>query len=206
MQRCRKPAEKTVGPATCLQFAGITLDTFNMHARLPEDKLERCQGLLMEFYSKRSVTLKELLSLLGLLVILPGRAFLRRMVDLTKGVHKTYHHTSLTKQCKEDILSWLNSFNRKSFFLFAKWLTSSNIKLYTDSTGSLGYPAVLGKHWPDSWKSLNITILALFPIVFATEIWGAIMCNHCIVFFFWTITLWSILSTNTPPVNQKSWS
>ena len=51
-------AEKTVGPATCLHFVGITLDTINMHARLPEDKLERCWGLLTEFYNKRSVTLK----------------------------------------------------------------------------------------------------------------------------------------------------
>ena len=48
--------EKTVGPATCLRFAGITLDTINMHARLPEDKLARCRGLLTEFYNKRSVT------------------------------------------------------------------------------------------------------------------------------------------------------
>ena len=187
MSECLSQMRKPVGPATCLQFAGITLDTVNMHARLPEDKLARCRGLLTEFYNKRSVTLKELQSLIGLLnfacsVVLPGRAFLRRMIDLTKGVRKPYYYIRLTRQCKEDILLWpnfLNSFNGKSFFLSisAKWLTSSNIKLYTDSAGSLGYAAVLGKrwfygHWPDSWKSLNITILELFLIVLATEIWG----------------------------------
>ena len=101
--------EKTVGPATCLQFAGITLDTINMHARLPDDKLACCWGLLTAFYNKRSVTLKEPQSLIGLLnfacsVVLPGRAFLPRMIDLTKGVHKPYHHIRLTRQCKEDIL------------------------------------------------------------------------------------------------------
>ena len=188
--------EKTVGPATCLQFSGITLDTINKHARLPKDKLACCQGLLIAFYNKCSVTLKELQSLIGLLnfacsVVLPGHAFLCRMIYLTKGVRKPYHHICLTGQCKEDILLWLNFltlFNKKSFFLSAKWLTSSNIKLYTDSAGSLGYTAALGKpwfygHWPDSWKSLNVTILELFPIVLATEIWGDIMHNHCIVFF-----------------------
>ena len=51
--------EKTVGPATCLQFARINLDTINMQPRLPEDKLARCCGMLTEFYNKRSVTLKE---------------------------------------------------------------------------------------------------------------------------------------------------
>ena len=30
---------------------------------------------------------------------------------------------------------------------------------------------------------LPVTILELFPSVLATEIWGAIMRNHCIVFF-----------------------
>ena len=137
-------------------------------------------------------------------VVLPGRAFLRRIIDLTKGVRKPYHHIRLTRQCKEDILLWLNflnSFNIKSF-LFARWLTSSNIKLYTDSAGSLGYAAVLSKHWffghwPDSWKSLNITILELFPIVLATEIWGAIMCNHCIVFFSDNHTVVDIINKQT---------
>ena len=162
--------EKTVSPVTCLQFAGITLDTINMHARLPEDKLERCRVVLTEFYNKQSVTLKELQSLIGLLnfacsVVLPGCAFLRRMIDLTKGVRKPYHQICLTRQCKEDFSLWLNflnSFYAKLFFLSANWLISSHIKLYTDSAGSLGYPAVLGRpcffwHWPDSWKSLNIT-------------------------------------------------
>ena len=32
--------EKTEGPSTTLQFAGITLDTINMEARLPDDKLQ----------------------------------------------------------------------------------------------------------------------------------------------------------------------
>jgi len=38
--------EKTMGPGTTLQFAGITLDTVKMQARLPEDKLERCHAKL----------------------------------------------------------------------------------------------------------------------------------------------------------------
>ena len=188
--------EKTVSAAICLQFARITLDTINMHAHLPEDKLAGCRGLLTEFFNTRSVPLKELQSLIGLLnfaclVVLPSHAFLHKMIDLKKGLRKPYHHICLTRQCKEDILLWpnfLNSFNRKSFFLSAKWFTSSNIKLYKDLLGCLGYAAVLGKHWfhehwPDSWKSLNITLLELFPLVLATEIWSTVMCNHCIVFF-----------------------
>ena len=83
--------EKTVGPYTTLQFAGITLDSVRQEARLPEDKLRKCQLLLHHFYTRHKVTLRELQSLLGLLyftysVAVPGHAFLCRMIDLTKGI------------------------------------------------------------------------------------------------------------------------
>ena len=83
--------EKTTGPATVLQFAGITLDSVHMEARLPEAKLQKCRNLLTDSPARRSVRLRELQSLIGLLnftcfVVVPGRAFLRRLIDLKKGV------------------------------------------------------------------------------------------------------------------------
>ena len=59
--------EKTVGPDTSLQFAGITLDSVLQEARPPDDKLHKCHTLLTFLYSRRKVTLKELQSLIGLL-------------------------------------------------------------------------------------------------------------------------------------------
>ena len=59
--------EKTVGPATVLQFAGITLDSVRQEARLPEDELQKCRPMLQNFQARRSVCLKELRSLIGLL-------------------------------------------------------------------------------------------------------------------------------------------
>ena len=41
--------EKTMGPATALKFAGITLDTVSMEARLPDDKLDKCREHRVEF-------------------------------------------------------------------------------------------------------------------------------------------------------------
>jgi len=104
--------EKTVGSATVLQFAGITLDSVRQEARLPEDKLLKCRAMLQNFQARRSVCLKELQSLMGLLnftclVVVPGRAFLRRMIDLTKGVNKTHHHIRLSRGAKLDIMIWL---------------------------------------------------------------------------------------------------
>ena len=100
--------EKTVGPNTTLQFAGIELDSVRLEARLPLDKLAKSRTLLHQYYKKRSVTLRELQSLIGLLnfccsVVVPGRAFLRRLIDLTSGLTRPHHHIRLNREAKQDI-------------------------------------------------------------------------------------------------------
>ena len=188
--------EKTVGPATVLQFAGITLDSIRFEARLPDDKLLKCRLMLRNFYTRRTVTLKELQSLIGLLnftciVVTPGRAFLRRFIDLTKGIQKPHHHIRLSKGAKLDILVWLrflDEFNGKSFFFSDIWETSDTLHLYTDAAGSIGFGAVFGCHWlqglwPEMWKTFNIAFLELFPIVIAVHVWGSLMADKRIIFF-----------------------
>ena len=187
--------EKTVGPNMVLQFAGITLDSVLQEARLPEDKLQKCHTLLSTFYSRRKVTLKELQSLIGLLnftcsVILPGRAFLRRLIDLTIGIQRPYHRIRLNKDVKADLKVWMRflaGFNGRAFFLDDLWVTSTTLELFTDAAGSKGYGAVFGRKWfngswPESWSSLNITFLEFFPIVIALHIWEPTMANKCICF------------------------
>ena len=85
--------EKTIGPTNALQFTGIALDTALMEVRLPEDKLAKYRSQLADFCPRKSVNLKELQSLIRLLnfaccVVVPGRAFLRRLIDLTRGIRK----------------------------------------------------------------------------------------------------------------------
>ena len=116
--------EKTVGPDSILQFAGIELDSVQQEARLPLEKLTKCRTLLHRFYKKRSVTLRELQSLIGLLnfccsVVVPGRAFLRRLIHLTTGLIRPHHHIRLNKEAKQDIRMWLkflDNFNGRAFF------------------------------------------------------------------------------------------
>ena len=85
--------KKTVGPQNILSFAGIELDTSSMEARLPADKIEKCKLLISSF-------LREIQSLTGVLnfacsVVVPGRAFLRRLIDLTKGVKSAHYFVRL---------------------------------------------------------------------------------------------------------------
>lgn len=116
--------EKSIGPLTTLSFAGIELDSKLQVARLPQDKLKKCHELLSDFLHRKKVTLKELQSLIGLLnfacsVIIPGRAFLRRLIDLTIGYKAPHHYVRLTCTVKDDLKVWVNflhNFNGKSFF------------------------------------------------------------------------------------------
>ena len=88
---------KTEGPATCLVFLGIEIDTGEL--RLPQDKLQRLHSLLSQWGDKRVCSRKELESLIGLLnhackVVRTGRSFLRRMIDL---LHSHYVSRAATQ-------------------------------------------------------------------------------------------------------------
>ena len=179
-------------------------------ARLPLDKLNKCRTLLHHFHKKRSVTLRELQSLIGLLnfccsVVIPGSAFLRRLIDLTSGLTRSYHHIRLNRESKHDIRMWLtflDNFNGRAFFLLDRWENSSTLDLYTDAAASKGYGVVFGKHWfggafPVAWHSFNITFLELFPIVLAIHIWGSSMTNCCVLFFTDNAALVDIINKQT---------
>jgi len=149
---------KTVGPEKVLTFLGIEgieLDTENQVARLPDDKLQNCLFMIKDFLYRKKVTLKELQSIGGLLnfacrVVLPGRAFLRRLFDLSRGLQKPHHRVKLKGGCKEDLKVWeefLHQFNGTCFFLDEIYLASEKLKLFTDASGSIGFCAVCETSW-----------------------------------------------------------
>ena len=72
-------------------------------------------------------------------------------------------------------------------FLDQKFLSSQTIKLYTDALSDIGFAAVFGKKWvAGTWHkpftSADITLLELYPLVLATELFGKFLANHCIIF------------------------
>ena len=62
--------------------------------------MTKCRDAIGAMQQCRSVTLKQLQSLIGLLnyaykVVIPGRAFLRKVINLTIGVSKPHFHVRL---------------------------------------------------------------------------------------------------------------
>ena len=203
--------EKTHFPSTVIVIYGIEIDSDKMIARLPADKLEKIRNDLVRFKCKRSVTLVELQSLLGLLnfacsVIVPGRAFLRRLYDLTLGHTNPSYRITLNADARADLRAWhefIHEFNGKSCFLFSDWISSDAIKFYSDAAGVHGgYAAVFGGSWlvgswPESMVSLSITFKELFPIVLALEIWGNKVKNHRILFLTDNAAVADIINKST---------
>ena len=195
-QQCNIPIkkEKTVLPSSCVTCHGIEVDTLRMQARLPKDKLDRARALLLNLRNKRRVKLKELQSLLGFLnfackVVVPGRPFLRRLINLTIGITKPHYHIPLCVQAKADIEAWLiflTTFNGISLFLEPDLQDSDHLKLFTDASGSIGFAAVFGHHWfadewPPAWNNHHITFKEMFPITLILEIWGPLLSRKRIL-------------------------
>lgn len=108
-----------------------------------------------------------------------------------QGVKKPHHHIRLSRGAKLDIILWLSflkDFNGISFFFSDNWETSQTLQLYTDAAGSIGFGAIFDCHWlyglwPENWKSYNIALLELFPIVLGIHIWGSLMADKRVIFF-----------------------
>ena len=116
---------------------GVLLDSIKMEACLPLDKLTRTKEALHELSHKKSATLKELQSLIDTLqfackVVVPGRAFLQRIISLTKGISNSRWHIKLNTEFRKDIsmtLAFLEHWNGVSFFLGATVLSSPDLQL-----------------------------------------------------------------------------
>ena len=105
--------DKLEGPVDRLTLLGIELDTEAGVMRLPADKLSRLRDLLARWSPRKSCQRQQLESLIGTLqhacrVVRPGRAFLRRAIDLlcTPGATKGHHHLRLNRQFHADLQWW----------------------------------------------------------------------------------------------------
>ena len=76
-----------------------------------EDKLAKAKALLLSFQSRQKVTLKKRQSLVVCFKFCVlgyrSRKAVRRLIDLTKSVHRPQHHIRSTRQTKLDLELWM---------------------------------------------------------------------------------------------------
>ena len=199
--------EKTELPA---QIMDLTLDVTKQESRLPVDKLVKCRTLLENFLGLNRCTLHDMQSLIGVLnfacsVVQPGRAFLRRMINMTMQVSEKQNFIYLSLDAKDDMRMWLTflqHFNGKSMFLNETFMSSLTLELHIDAAQSLGYAGIYKGKWfygafPTDWKTLNIMTLEFYPIILAIELWGSLWSNHSVLFFTDNEALVSVINKQT---------
>ena len=187
--------QKCLGPAYFMVVLRIELDTAAQIARLPADKFSAFQETLSHWSTHKCRTKKELKSLIGWLhhacmVVWPGCTFLRQMIDLLSCFCNDSHPMCLNVEFREDLAWWVEFFgqwNGISFFLFPTLEPMPDISVCSDTSGAIGYGALMGNEWFNGlWYTLqfplSIAYNNTFPVVLAAHIWGLGWSSRHILF------------------------
>ena len=102
---------KLEGPSQCLSFLGIEVDMVALQLRLPQEKAQQLQEKLQSCIHARSLTKRDLQSLVRMLqfatkVIRPGRPFPRCLYAMQQIGKLPSHHIRLNAPARADILWW----------------------------------------------------------------------------------------------------
>ena len=175
--------QKCVGPAVCIVFLGIELDSEKLEMRLPKDKLDRLRETFKQWSGCKGCSKQELLSLIGQLshackVVRPGRIFPSQMIKLSTLPKQLHHHVHLNHSFRCDLEWWhrfLESWNGISL-LWNK--EHPSLMVTSDASGRRGCGAFCNTQWfllewPESLPNYHITVKELIPVVIAAAIWGA---------------------------------
>ena len=178
-------SSKVEGPAKILTFLGIELDTTEMEVRLPQQKLADLKAATNQWLGRRRCRKRELLSLIGKLahvckVIVAGRTFLRRMINLSTRRRNLEDWVTLNQEFRSDLAWWhmfMEEWNARGMMelLVVEW--EPDEELYTDASGSWGCGALATSEWfqcpwDACWGDQSIAAKELLPIVMACVVWG----------------------------------
>ncbi len=179
---------KDEGPATCITFLGIDIDTVAMKLRLPEDKVTRLTSDLAGWRGRKACRKRDLLSLIGMLshackVIRAGRTFMRRLIDLSTTAKKLEHFARLSREARSDI-EWLWQFSTgwNGVKLLRCLAEVPSTTLVSDASGWWGCGASGGSRWfqlpwAGQTEQWHITAKDLVPIVVVTVLWGRVLAR-----------------------------
>ena len=103
--------DKMEGPSQKLCFLGIQLDCQNMEMHLPADKLGDLRQEVANWQLRKAATKQQLFSTIVRLahatkVVILGRIFLRRMIDLSAKAKELHHWVHLNQEFRSDLLWW----------------------------------------------------------------------------------------------------
>ncbi|RXN20392.1 poly [Labeo rohita] len=179
--------EKTMGPATSIEFLGINLDSVKFQLSLPKEKIDRIILVSSTLLTSPSCSKRELLSLLGHLnfamrIIPQGRPFISHLLSLASSVHALEDLISLSHACRNELRLWIMFLKQwNGLSLFYNNLVSSpiDIQLFTEAAPSTGFGGFyqgrwFASPWPPQLQGSpqSSAFFELYPLVVAAYLWG----------------------------------
>ncbi len=151
--------EKSIGPCTCIEFLGLTIDTVRGLIRVPHDKVEDALTKLSYIIQSRKVTRGCLESIVGSLTflaraIVPARAFITNMRVLAYTVPDPRHHVRVTAdvRCDANYLKlFLREYNGSSYFLQPDWISITEMGWHMHATEEYVHIGSISRSWRGSW-------------------------------------------------------
>lgn len=178
--------KKCEGPSSVLVILGIELDSTEQMARLPSDKLKALHELLLSWEHRSWCNRQQLESLIGHLhhaakVCWPGRAFIRRMIDLLWCFRRRDHPIRLNREFHKDLQWWLQytvDWSGVCLWLYPGMSAVTDVEVTSDAAGAVGYGAIFqdqwfNGYWHPSQYDHSIAYKELFPIIIAAHVWGS---------------------------------
>ncbi|XP_052428992.1 uncharacterized protein LOC127970440 [Carassius gibelio] len=179
--------EKTMGPATTIEFLGIYLDSAKFQLSLPKEKIDRIILVSSTLLDSPCCSKRELLSLLGHLnfamrIIPQGRPFIAHLLTLASSVHALEDLIPLTHACRDELKLWilfLRQWNGLSFFYNNLISSPIDLQLFTDAAPSIGFGGFYQGRWfASTWppqmqdSTQSSALFELYPLVVAAFLWG----------------------------------
>ena len=176
-----------------MTFLGLLIDAWNQLVCIPADKLAAAIDLIEYVLNKRNrkITLHKIQQITGFLnflcrCVVPGRAFLRRLYNLSSNDKLLpHHHIKITSECRMDMEIWRRFLDEPSIycrpFLDCFKQTAKDIDMYSDASGAIGkgFGAYCGQEWvcrcwDSEWlkeEKPSIEYLELYGVTVAIMIW-----------------------------------
>ncbi len=158
------------------QFFVLDICTKLLTAYLPLDKHTNYAKEILQVISAKFCIKQQIKQVVGHLnkvmaVVQGGRSFIRRLINSTIGVKRSYQKVYVADGMQEYLKVWLNFFTNHSghvFFLPDKGLSSETLHMYSDASPIVG-AFIYGSQrlrieYPLDWQEDNIVFLELFPI------------------------------------------
>ena len=175
-------------PCTALPVLGVVIDTVRMELRLDAERLKNLHAEMAEWSQRHTATKRAIQSLLGVLnfaakCVLPGRLFLRRMIDCISGQAVHRKQVQLGAEFHRDLDWWrtnLSGWNGVSAFPPSHDVLKPHIEFATDASSSFGYGGHMGPQyfyglWTPEEQKLGhkvIGLMELATVVFACRVFG----------------------------------